>query len=168
MIFSTFPIFPIYSIPDYDDAGERMIQVLKWYLSSFHAGRKVKRFSVLIFCFIQGFSRKKIVPPVKDIDFFEVDFPGFPVKFTVTPLEILNFSSIFGYPLEFQRLLLYPCSFPLISSAGGVPILFWESPISNAILSLLQYVYTFRYSSLILQSGNNSKLFNKNFILFCL
>eukprot|EP00111_Clytia_hemisphaerica_P005510 TCONS_00015986-protein len=27
-------------IPDLDDAGDRMLQVLKWYLSSFHAGRK--------------------------------------------------------------------------------------------------------------------------------
>lgn len=28
------------SIPDHNDPGDRMIQVLKWYLSSFHAGRK--------------------------------------------------------------------------------------------------------------------------------
>ena len=27
-------------IPDFQDPGDRMIQVLKWYLSSFHAGRK--------------------------------------------------------------------------------------------------------------------------------
>ena len=39
-----------------------------------------------------AFPEKNCNPPVEDIDFFEVDPPGFPVKFTVTPLEF----SIFG------------------------------------------------------------------------
>ena len=30
----------IFSITDYETPQERMIQVLKWYLSAFHAGRK--------------------------------------------------------------------------------------------------------------------------------
>ena len=61
---------------------------------------------------IIGLFQKKIVspPPVEDLDLFETDPPGFPVKFTVTPgtfhfsifypppLEIHVFSSIFGVP----------------------------------------------------------------------
>ena len=58
-----------------------------------------------------SFSRIKLYPPVEDIDFFEVDPLGFPVKFTVTPLvssifldwpplEIHVFSSIFGVSLR--------------------------------------------------------------------
>ena len=37
---------------------------------------------------IMGFSRKKkyTPSPVEDVNFFEIDPPGFPVKFTVTPL----------------------------------------------------------------------------------
>lgn len=31
----------MFSVPDLADPGDRMIQVLRWYLSSFHAGRKV-------------------------------------------------------------------------------------------------------------------------------
>ena len=41
-----------------------------------------KKFKICFY--LLGFSSKKIVPPVEDIDFFEVEPPGFPVKFTVT------------------------------------------------------------------------------------
>ena len=41
----------------------------------------------------------KLYPPVEVIDFFGVDLPGLPIKFTVTPLEFSIFlHSIF--PLE--------------------------------------------------------------------
>ena len=38
-----------------------------------------------------AFPEKKLYPPVEDIDFFEVDSPGFSIKFTVTPLEFFIF-----------------------------------------------------------------------------
>ena len=64
--------------------------------------------------------QKKMYPPCR---FFEVDLPGFPVKFT-----LVNF---FGLPpLEFQRLLLYPLQFSIVilNSGGGVTIFFLEKP----------------------------------------
>ena len=41
------------------------------------------------FLYTMGFSIKKIYPSplVEDINFFEVDSPGFPVNFIMTPLE---------------------------------------------------------------------------------
>ena len=44
-----------------------------------------------LFFIIIGLSQKKIVPPVKDIIFFEVDLPEFPVNFMMTPLEFSTF-----------------------------------------------------------------------------
>ena len=38
-----------------------------------------------------SFPEKNCVSSVEDIDFFEVDLPGFPVKFTVTPMEFAIF-----------------------------------------------------------------------------
>ena len=34
------PVFLSPSIAEQEDARERMVQVVKWYLSAFHAGRK--------------------------------------------------------------------------------------------------------------------------------
>lgn len=30
----------LFSIPDFDDPKDRFVQVIRWYLSAFHAGRK--------------------------------------------------------------------------------------------------------------------------------
>lgn len=42
MIYSVIYNFYLYSIVDYKDPKYRMITVTKWFLSAFHAGRKVK------------------------------------------------------------------------------------------------------------------------------
>ena len=39
MMYPTDFIF-LFSIPDASDARERLVSVLRWYLSAFHAGRK--------------------------------------------------------------------------------------------------------------------------------
>jgi hypothetical protein len=41
ILFNYIRVF-YYSIVDFEDPKDRMIQVLKWYLSAFHAGRKVR------------------------------------------------------------------------------------------------------------------------------
>ena len=50
-----------------------------------------------------GFSRKKNIPPVEDINFFDVDPPGFPVNFIMTPLEFFTF-----FALTFLEILIFP------------------------------------------------------------
>ena len=85
-------------------------------LYHYNSGHTVLRPSSLTL----GFSRKKnCIPPVEGNDCFEVDPPGFPVKFTVTPWNFpffciypsrnpCFFLNFWCTPLEFQRLLLYP------------------------------------------------------------
>ena len=34
-------VFVFDSIPDYDDAQDRFVEVVRWYVSAFHAGRQV-------------------------------------------------------------------------------------------------------------------------------
>ena len=58
---------------------------------------------------IMDFPEKNCTPPVKNIDFFEVDPPEFPVKFNVIPLE---FSIFLSWP---------PLEIHVFSSTFGVP-----------------------------------------------
>lgn len=48
-----------YSIVDFEDPKDRIIQVLKWYLSAFHAGRKVWFVILLISFYICDFCGQK-------------------------------------------------------------------------------------------------------------
>ena len=67
-----------------------------------------------------SFSNKKNYPPVED--FFEID---------LLPLEIYVFCSIFGVPLEFQRILLNPLEFSIDILNRGVTIFFLEKSDSK-------------------------------------
>ena len=67
------------------------------------------------------FPEKNCIPPVEDIDFFEVDPPGFPVKFSVTPLEFSIFCIDFpGNPCFFPEFFGVPPGIPTnITLPGG-------------------------------------------------
>ena len=62
---------------------------------------KIKRYSY------NGFFQKKIVPPVEYINFFEVDPPGFPVNFIMTP-GIFHF-----FALTPLIILVFPSNFDI-------------------------------------------------------
>ena len=47
---------------------------------------------MLLHSYIGLFQKNIVSPLVEDIDFFEVDLPGFPVKFTENPLEFPFFA----------------------------------------------------------------------------
>ena len=68
----------------------------------------------------RAFLEKKLYPPpVKDIDFFEIDRPEFPVKFTVTPWKSMFFPQFLVYPPGIPTIFpLPPWNFPLISLTG--------------------------------------------------
>ena len=80
-----------------------------------------------------GFSRNNCTLLSRISIFFEVDPPGFPFKFTVTPLEFSIFFALTPWksmfflnflrtPVEFQRLLLYPPGiFHWYPQQGGIP-----------------------------------------------
>ena len=76
---------------------------------------------VLLWLWKLDFSRKKLYPLMRILIFFLLNPRGFPVKFTVTPLEFsiflhwppalwksMIFLNFWCTSLEFQRLLLYP------------------------------------------------------------
>ena len=75
---------------------------------------------------------------------FEVDPPGFLVKFTVTPLEfsiffaltpleIHIFLNFWFTPLEFQRILLYPLEFSIDILYRGVTIFSGKAQLRTAL-----------------------------------
>ena len=86
-----------------------------------------------------GFCRKNIV---EDIEFFEVDRPGFPVTFTVRPSWNFSFFCIEspGNPCFFSQFLVYPPGIAMTFTLPpgifhwypqqGVTIFFLKSPIS--------------------------------------
>ena len=95
---------------------------------------------------IMDFPEKNCTPPVKNIDFFEVDPPEFPVKFNVIPLE---FSIFLSWPpwksMFFPQLLVCPHGIPTTFTLPmewefsidifnrGVTTFFWKNPIIESL-----------------------------------
>ena len=102
-----------------------------------------------------GIFQETIVPHVEEINFFEVELPGFPVDFITAPLEFsifcINlarnprfFSQILAYPLEFQLLLLYTPGISIDILNRGVTFIFWKSQFEQEIVIQVhdRYIYT--------------------------
>ena len=128
---------------------------------------KVLNWKIFHKAVLLGFSRKEIVPHPEEINYFGVDPPEFPVLpssprifhfFVLTSLEINVLSSIFGVPLEFQRLLLYPHgNFPLISSTGELKFLSGKAHLFQGEINYNYLVKSFGCSRYYHLKSNQTK-----------
>ena len=85
-----------------------------------------------------GFSGQRLYPCVEDIDFFcccsickcrfhhnSLELPKISHYFALRPSG--KTPQTLAYPLEFQRTLLHPWNFPLISSTRGIRFSSWKT-----------------------------------------
>ena len=88
--------------------------------------------------------------------FFEVEFPGFPFKFTVTPaifkfsyrfpLKSTFFHNFWCTPWNSNDYYPTPWNFPLLSSTRGVKIFFWKSPFLASVKNKRHITSSFQYA----------------------